>query len=86
MQSNHTEESCVDSFSLVSNAPPPFFKWIAETIGVELALREIFNYFKMVFNLRLIPLRSVVLINVLSGYSAVQRRSRADTSRWSYFY
>lgn len=85
MQSNHTEESWVDSFSLVSNGPPAFFKWIAETI-VELVLREIFNYFKMVFNLRLIPLRSVVLINVLSGYSAVQRRSRADTGRWSYFY
>lgn len=27
-------------------------------------LRDIFNYFKMFFNLRVTPLRSVVLINV----------------------
>lgn len=85
MQDNHTEESWVDSFPLVFNAPPAFFKWVYETTGVELVLREIFNYFKMFFNLRLIPLRSLVLINVLSGYSAVQRRSTAGTGRWSYF-
>lgn len=76
MQDNHAEESCVHSFPLIFDAPSPFFKWISETTGVELVLREIFNYFKMFFNLRLIPLRSVVLINVLSGYSAVQRRHR----------
>lgn len=70
---------------MVFNAPSAFFKWISGTIGVELVLREIFNYFKMFFNLRLIALRSVVLISVLSGYSAVQRGSRAGTGWWSYF-
>lgn len=42
-----TQKKAVLTLSLVSNAPPPFFKWIAETIGVELVLREIFNYFKI---------------------------------------